>query len=982
MTRPNPKNSSDKFMSSRRSRQLRFDILEDRRLLAGIDVFVFDDLDGSRSFNASKDGALSDRAVYVDLNNDGKFTSSEPWAVSDSRGVASFPNLEPGLYAVRLLGTNKSVVQTFPTSPANPGTWSDGQNITKVLSVDSNGLTWGVSGNTLSFVNISTGQTIKSISFGTSTVMDAVLEQSSNGSDSSGYVLSRNPDQTQVLWRVTSTDRGTKVATDVDVSATTNLVSVGDKVLILGSGNLKEISLTESAHATDEFLLKNIGVSGLPPNTIVNAAGPNRFLVLENGAMSNRLSLYQFSDGINQLVGKRSFPSQVLSWNVSADGANIAVSTQDDFLILSPESGLPTKAVLQDAVGPFVFDPIRNLLMTGTASDPSQLTGWSTSDWSKTFSIPLANGRSLTGTNASLHLNAMGTQLVAYQNGMLYQQSTASATAAMATVTGNGITQIQIGVRASGLNHRPELMSLETLYVDEDGQLSIDSGRIQNKSSDLDGDSVVYLVRTNPTSGKIQLSQDATGVYMPLANANGQDAITIQTYDGRDWSVPQLLPIVINPINDSPSGIELSVNSVPENPKFGEALLSLSAIDPDTVADYQYQVDDVRFSVVGGILRLVKGSINYEEEPIIVLALTAIDRLNPQDSISRSITLSVRDVNEAPTSILSPSRISVPELTDNLELGRITVIDQDANEQYSWLISDSRFEIANGMLRISKGSTLDFETEPSFALRLIGQDVRGQFEIETAVTVSVTDQDDEPIGLALTSSATLRENEPGKQVGTVTVLDPDLGEVYTFSVDDGRFEVVRGTIKLKNGISVSYVEPGFFDLTVTATSVRSGSRVSGKLRLNIERDPTPYHNDVNPYDVDGDGVLTPLDPLVLINYINSRGVGPIEKPGEGEDSLPDLDVDGDGEISPIDILILINKLNLQNEENLEVHRPLIVGEGEGGQLVETDSELVPEVPPVQQSPEVLTGRNLNDASLASYLSDLSDVVGPRKLRRW
>ena len=977
MTRPNPKNSSVKFNSTGRLRKLRFDILEDRRLLAGIDVFVFDDLDGSRYFSSSKDAALVDRAVYADLDNDGKFASSEPWAVSDSRGVARFPNLEPGLYSVRLLGTNNTVVQTFPTSPANQGVWSDALNITKVLSVDPSGSTWGISSNKLVLVDIATNETIKSIGFGTSTVIDAVLDQPSNGIDSSGYVLSRNQDQSQVLWRVTSTGTGTKQTTDVDVATATDLIAVGEKVLVLGGGNLQEISLSKSAVASEAVLLKSTGVAGLPPNAVVNSAGPNRFLVFENG-VSNRLSLYQFRDGINQLVGKRAFPSQVLSWDVSSDGANIAVSTKDDFMILSPEPGLPSKAVLQDAVGPFVFDPIRNLLITGTESNPSQLTGWSTSNWGKSFSVPVANGEALTGTNASLHLNPMGTQLVGSQGGRLYQQNIATAAAAVATVAASGITQIQIGVRSTSANRKPNLSSLETLFVDEDGQISIDSARIQSRSSDLDGDSLVYLIRTNPSNGTINWSQEASGVYLPLTNANGQDAITIQAYDGRDWSVPQLLQIVINPINDSPSGIALSVDSIHENPEIGEALLTLRALDPDTVANYEYQVNDARFSVVDGILRLVNGSINFEAEPRIVLAVTAIDRLNPEDFITRSITLGVLDVNEAPTGVRLPSRTSVPELTDDVELGRITVIDQDANEQYSWTISDSRFEVVNGKLRLSKGNTLDFEQEPSLVLRLRGQDGRGQFEIETSLTVSVTDQDDEPIGLALTSSATIRENEPGRRIGSVTVLDPDLGEVYSFSIDDGRFEVVRGTIKLKNGISVSYVEPGFIDLTVAATSLRTGSRVSGKLRLNIERDPTPYHNDANPYDVNGDGVLTPLDPLVLINYINDKGVGPISAPGEGEDSVPDLDVDGDGEVSPIDILILINKLNEQNGEDvleLNVHPPLIVGEGEGSLGPESDDVLV------QPKPGTLVGKNLSDASLTSYLSDLSEEANLRKLRR-
>jgi hypothetical protein len=51
-----------------------------------------------------------------------------------------------------------------------------------------------------------------------------------------------------------------------------------------------------------------------------------------------------------------------------------------------------------------------------------------------------------------------------------------------------------------------------------------------------------------------------------------------------------------------------------------------------------------------------------------------------------------------------------------------------------------------------------------------------------------------------------------------------------------------------------------------------------------------------------------LDPLIIINYINSNGSGQIHPPGEGE-AHNDMDVDGDGQVSPLDILLVINALN-------------------------------------------------------------------------
>ena len=966
MTRSNPRSSSRKITSSQRLRKLRFDVLEDRRLLAGLDVFVFDDLDASRFYDGSKDGSLADRAVYVDLNNDGKLNASEPWAVSNRNGVASFPTLETGVYTVRLLGSNKSVEQTFPSRPADQGVWSNGLGIKKVLGVETSGAAWGITGNSLIRVGNSADQPSRSISFGSATVVDAVFERSSDSASFSGFVLTRNTDQFQTLWKVSTAGDGSKFELNLRVDLAKQLLSVGGRVLVVGGSDQNEITIVDTDLQSNSVVIKSIGLVGLASTVSVREAGGNSFVVFEDGLASSRLSLYELNDGLGHLVGKRSFASRILAWQVSNDNTSIAVSTEDDFLVLRTEAGLPSNAILPGAVGPVVFDSVRNLLITGNQTDNSKLTLWSTSDWSQTLSIPVANGRSL--ANASLRLNASGTQLVALKNGDLYQQELATATAVVATVVASGVTRVQIGVRNIGNNSKPELDGLDAIFVDEDGQIELDSQKIRSRSVDLDGDSIVYLVRSNPVLGKISLSQDATGVYRPLENANGRDFVSIQAYDGRDWSAVQILPIVINSINDLPAGISISTDAIDENPTVGSALAMLRVLDPDSDSDYRYQVNDDRFSVAGGVLRLVRGVVNFENEPIIVLAVTGVNQLRMEESISRSITINIRDVNEAPTGISSPTRVALPELTQDLVLGRVSAIDQDANELYSWVLSDSRFEVVNGILRMTKGSTVDFETEPTIAIVLRGKDSSGQFEIEKTVTLTVTDQDDPPAGLNLTSSGSLQEGEVGRPVGKVSVIDPDNGEVYSFSVNDSRFEVVRGVVKLKPGAAVVEAGAGFLDLMVTATSLRSGIQARGSLRLNILTDQTPHHNDRNPYDVDNDGVLTPLDPLIIINHINNKGIGPIEEPGEGEGVLPDVDVDGDGEVTPIDILILINRLNQQNND--EFSSPESEGEG----------PLPTQQPSVVQTP-ISPTPNIYEISLESYLSELSNDVGPRRFRR-
>ena len=134
-----------------RRQVLRFDTLEDRRVLAGLEVFVFDDVDASRGFGSRSDLPLFDRPVFVDINRDGRFDQSEPWTTTDIDGIARFRNLEPGEYTIRLLGENNRVLQSSPAAPSATGVWHD--EIGTVVRVESDGSAWTFSGNQLVKLN-------------------------------------------------------------------------------------------------------------------------------------------------------------------------------------------------------------------------------------------------------------------------------------------------------------------------------------------------------------------------------------------------------------------------------------------------------------------------------------------------------------------------------------------------------------------------------------------------------------------------------------------------------------------------------------------------------------------------------------------------------------------------------------------------------------------------------------------------------------
>ncbi len=72
---------------------------------------------------------------------------------------------------------------------------------------------------------------------------------------------------------------------------------------------------------------------------------------------------------------------------------------------------------------------------------------------------------------------------------------------------------------------------------------------------------------------------------------------------------------------------------------------------------------------------------------------------------------------------------------------------------------------------------------------------------------------------------------------------------------------------------------------------------------------TPWKNPANPLDANGSGAVSPLDALVIINYLNGHGPGSL--PATNPTNGPFLDTNGDNSASPIDALVVINFLNSQ-----------------------------------------------------------------------
>lgn len=115
--------------------------------------------------------------------------------------------------------------------------------------------------------------------------------------------------------------------------------------------------------------------------------------------------------------------------------------------------------------------------------------------------------------------------------------------------------------------------------------------------------------------------------------------------------------------------------------------------------------------------------------------------------------------------------------------------------------------------------------------------------------------------------------------------------------------------------------PAVVDLKVSSNGslyyLARGDSASAGAVYRIDFPPVenehPWQNPFQPTDVDGQFGVVPLDALIVINYLNETGAGPLAiPPPQNAGPPPFLDVNGDDFATPLDVLVVINFINQNN----------------------------------------------------------------------
>lgn len=272
-------------------------------------------------------------------------------------------------------------------------------------------------------------------------------------------------------------------------------------------------------------------------------------------------------------------------------------------------------------------------------------------------------------------------------------------------------------------------------------------------------------------------------------------SIRIQTDDNNGGVFEKVIEITINNVNEAPSELLLTNNTLDESSPIGTLVGVLSTTDIDIEDTHTYTITDEcascgpngtdNFQIVGNELRS-NGIFDYESENSFTIEITSTDAGGL--TVAESFTISINDLPAQVTSItLSNSAIDENEVSGTL-VGTFETFGEDLSGSYTYTFATGTGDDDNGSFTISGNQLLtaesfNFEAKNSYSVLVMSDD--GVQSGTKVFTIAVNDISEAPTDLALSNNTITENNVAGEVIGLFTTTDEDTGESFTYNLAAG-----------------------------------------------------------------------------------------------------------------------------------------------------------------------------------------------------
>ncbi|MDA9887515.1 cadherin domain-containing protein, partial [Flavobacteriaceae bacterium] len=255
---------------------------------------------------------------------------------------------------------------------------------------------------------------------------------------------------------------------------------------------------------------------------------------------------------------------------------------------------------------------------------------------------------------------------------------------------------------------------------------------------------------SSATPSSIRISGNTIELGLSLSGvADGNEVLTISpvahavfnTYGFAATSAQSNNTVNLIFTNSVPTYITLSSSSINENVVTGTTIGALSSTDADAGDIHTYSLisgtgdtDNGSFTVSGTNL-LTATALDFEVKSSYAIRLETSDG---SASYSKALTITVNDVNEAPTDIVLSATAVDENLTSGTVVGGLSTTDVDSGNTFTYTLvgggsDNDRFFISGANLVTA--AVLDFETKNSYSVVIQTSDGSATYSETFTITV-------------------------------------------------------------------------------------------------------------------------------------------------------------------------------------------------------------------------------------------------------
>ncbi len=416
------------------------------------------------------------------------------------------------------------------------------------------------------------------------------------------------------------------------------------------------------------------------------------------------------------------------------------------------------------------------------------------------------------------------------------------------TDSGNQTVDQTFTITVTNVNEAATSLSLSSLSVNDGAASGTTVGTFTNNDPDTGNTFTYSLVAgtgdTDNGSFTVAGNQIQTTFVANRATKSSY-AIRARVSDAGGQAFEQTFTITIDEVAQAPTDISLSSNSFAENVTTGTVVGTLSSTDANPGDTFTYSLatgtgdtDNGSFTIVGNELR-TNATFNFETKSSYTVRVRTTDSGN--QTFEKAFTLNVTNVNEAPTAIQLSSQSIAEDAASGTTVGTLSATDPDSGDTFTYLLVAGTGDTDNGSFVIDgnalkTNATFNFETKSSYTVRVQATDAAGA-TFEQALVITITNVNEAPTAIALSSQSVLEDAAIGSTVGTLSATDPDSGDTFTYSFiagtgdsDNGSF-LIDGDV-LKTNTTFNFENKSSYTVRIRAVDA-TGASFDQALTINI-----------------------------------------------------------------------------------------------------------------------------------------------------